>query len=82
MNLNIDQMTTEEKLGAMELLWDDICQNVPNFVSPSWHEGILKNREEKIKQGKEEFIDWEQAIKFSFMKIKFLKSAKEDRQWH
>jgi len=56
-------MTTEEKLGTMELLWDDICRNVPNFTSPSWHGELLKKREENIKQGKDEFIDWEQARK-------------------
>ena len=66
MILNINEMTTEEKLGTMELLWDDICRNVPNFDSPSWHGDILKNREEKIKQGKDEFIDWEQARKDIF----------------
>ncbi len=56
-------MTTEEKLGTMELIWDDICRNVPNFTSPSWHEELLKRREENIKQGKDEFIDWEEARK-------------------
>ena len=63
MGLNLHEMTTEEKLRTMELLWDDICRNVPDFASPPWHEDILKYREEKIKQGKEEFIDWEQAKK-------------------
>ena len=66
MNLDINKMTTEEKIGTMELLWDDICQNVPNLTSPSWHEDILKNREEKVKQGKDEFIDWEIARKDIF----------------
>jgi hypothetical protein len=63
MNLNIQEMTIEEKLRTMELLWDDICRKVPDFASPPWHGDILKDREEKIKQGKEEFIDWEQAKK-------------------
>ncbi len=63
MNLDINKMTTEEKIGTMELLWDDICRNVPNLTSPSWHEDILKNREEKVKLGKDEFIDWEIARK-------------------
>ena len=46
-------MTTEEKLRTMELLWDDICRNVSDFASPPWHEDILKDREKKLKQGKE-----------------------------
>ena len=34
MSLNLNQMTKEEKLGTMELLWDDICRNVPDLASP------------------------------------------------
>ena len=63
MSLNLNQMTKEEKLRTMELLWDDICRPVPDLASPPWHGDILKDREEKIKQGKEEFIDWKQAKK-------------------
>ena len=66
MSLNLNKMTTEEKLGTMELLWDDICRNVPSLTSPAWHGELLKNREEKVRQGKEEFINWEQARKDIF----------------
>lgn len=37
--------------------------NVPEVPSPAWHEKILDVREENIKQGKDEFIDWETAKK-------------------
>jgi hypothetical protein len=63
MTLKLKDMTTEEKLQAMELLWDDICRNVPDFSSPAWHENILKEREKSLKNGKENFIDWDQAKK-------------------
>ena len=49
MNLNLHEMTTEEKIRTMELLWDDICRNVPDFTSPKWHGDILKDREKKNK---------------------------------
>ena len=58
---NVQEMTIEEKLQTMEMLWDDICRNVPEFSSPSWHEEILKEREKRIKEGKDTFVDWEQA---------------------
>jgi hypothetical protein len=45
MTLNIEEMTTEEKLKAMEMLWDDLCRRSPDFSSPSWHEDVLKERE-------------------------------------
>lgn len=61
MSIDLQKMTTEEKLRTMELLWDDICHTVPNLKSPGWHEDILKEREEQLKQGKETFEDWDQA---------------------
>jgi hypothetical protein len=63
MTLNLKDMTTEEKLQAMELLWDDICRNIPNFSSPAWHENVLKEREKRLKEGKEKLLDWNQAKK-------------------
>lgn len=63
MNLDLRKMTTEEKIRTMELLWDDICHVVPNFSSPDWHGDILKERAERVKQGKDTFEDWEQVKK-------------------
>jgi len=61
MKLNLKDMTTGEKLQAMELLWDDICRNVSNLSSPAWHEDILIEREKRVKEGKEKFLDWKEA---------------------
>jgi hypothetical protein len=63
MNLNLEEMTTEEKLQTMEILWDDICRIAPDFSSPSWHEDVLKAREQRILDGKDKFVDWDQAKK-------------------
>ncbi len=58
--LDIDQMTLEEKLRAMEALWDDLCRK--NAVPvPQWHKDILDERERQIEAGKAEFIDWDIA---------------------
>ena len=61
--LKVNEMTTEEKLQVMELLWDDLCRNAPDFSSPTWHEDILKEREKRLKEGKEKFVDWNKAKK-------------------
>lgn len=61
MAINLKKMTIEEKLKIMEMLWDDICQKVPDFSSPEWHATILKAREKKLKDGKEKILDWSQA---------------------
>jgi len=47
----------------MELLWDDLCRRSPDFCSPSWHEDVLKEREQRIKAGQDRFVDWDQAKK-------------------
>ena len=61
MKFNLKKMTTGEKLQAMELLWDDICRNVPDLAPPAWHGDILAKREKKVKEGKEKFLDWKEA---------------------
>ena len=63
MSFRLEEMTTEDKLRAMEILWDDICRNLPDFSSPAWHENILKEREQKLREGKDKFVDWDQAKK-------------------
>lgn len=63
MDLNLEEMTTEQKLRAMEMLWEDICRSAPDFASPSWHGDVLKEREKRIREGKDKFVDWDQAKK-------------------
>jgi hypothetical protein len=61
LNLPLDQMTTEEKLQAMEALWADLTRTAEQFESPAWHEQVLREREQAAKSGKDTFIDWETA---------------------
>jgi hypothetical protein len=60
-HLPLDQMTIEEKLEAMEALWQDLTRGEETFESPSWHALVLRIREERIRTGAETFIDWERA---------------------
>ena len=61
--LPLDQMTTTEKLRAMEALWADLCRHEEEIQSPPWHEEILKEREGKVRSGEERSVDWEIAKK-------------------
>ena len=61
--LQIAAMTLEEKLRAMEALWDDLCRREESVPVPQWHKDILDERERLIEQGKAQFIDWETAKK-------------------
>jgi len=61
--LPLKDMSTEEKIQTMETLWDDLCKNADSLKSPSWHKGILQERERMIKDGNDEFVGWETAKK-------------------
>ena len=61
--LPLDEMTTAEKLRAMEAIWADLCRHEEELESPAWHEELLKQREERVKSGEEKFMDWEIAKK-------------------
>ena len=34
MALNLEEMTTEEKIKVMEMLWDDLCRSPPISLRP------------------------------------------------
>ena len=61
--LQIDQMTLEEKLRAMEALWEDLCRREEDVPVPQWHKDLLDERQRSIQQGKAQFRDWEAAKK-------------------
>ena len=63
MDINLDQMTVEEKLKLMERIWDNLSIREENIPSPHWHKDILVQREEGVKKGEEAAEDWEIAKK-------------------
>jgi putative addiction module component len=60
-SIALDQLSTEEKLAMMESLWDSLCAKTGSIASPSWHGDILAEREEAIRNGNDDFEDWETA---------------------
>jgi hypothetical protein len=61
--LELDRMTLEEKLRAMEALWNDLCRREEEVPVPQWHKDLLDERERLVQQRKAQFIDWETAKK-------------------
>ena len=59
--LKLEEMTVADKIGAMEILWDDLCHHVQDIGVPEWHQDVLAAREADLKEGKEQFTDWETA---------------------
>lgn len=56
-SLQLNNMTFEEKIQTMEMLWDDLCKEPEQFKSPAWHLDELNHRENMVKEGKAEYID-------------------------
>ncbi len=61
--LPLDQMTTAEKLRAVEQIWENLCRTPNDVPSPSWHAGILQDREKRVHEGSSQFVDWAEAKK-------------------
>lgn len=59
--LPLNEMSVEEKLEVMELLWDDLSRNGADIPSPDWHGSVLRAREEALATGEEDMEDWEAA---------------------
>jgi hypothetical protein len=59
--LPLDKMNVEEKLQAMETLWDDLCRRAGEVTSPDWHGETLEQRESAHRRGEDDFQDWDTA---------------------
>lgn len=60
-NLALKEMTLEEKLATMELLWEDLAHLPDAIESPDWHKEVLDERRQRAIEGKAQFTDWETA---------------------
>lgn len=61
--LTFETMTVEQKIQAMESLWDGLCAKADSIPTPVWHGEVLAQREQSLQSGEDRFEDWEQARK-------------------
>jgi len=61
--LPLDRMTVEEKLKAVETLWDDLCRNEEQIPVADWQKQLLDERQRQIDADEAKFSDWESAKK-------------------
>lgn len=61
--LQVEQMTVEEKLRAMEEIWENLSRTEENVPVPQWHKDLLDERERLVREGKARFSSWETAKK-------------------
>ncbi|WP_395738662.1 addiction module protein [Prosthecobacter sp.] len=61
--LMLDQLTSDQKWQAFQLLWKDVVEDHQEDIEPpAWHEEILRDRLEKIRSGKAVWHDLDQAF--------------------
>lgn len=60
-NLPLKEMTLQEKLAAIESLWEDIARTPEALESPPWHKDLLDERRQRLAEGQSRFVDWETA---------------------
>ncbi len=53
---DIEQMSLEEQLQAMELLWASLSRTPSAVPSPDWHGDVLAERMAKVERGEGEFL--------------------------
>ena len=61
--IDLQEMTTPDKLRLMEALWQNLSTTASEVPSPEWHREILVERDRLTASGDETFIDWEIAKK-------------------
>ncbi len=54
-NLPLHEMSLEEKLRAMEALWEDLSREPDRIESPSWYQDVLKETERRVDSGEATF---------------------------
>jgi hypothetical protein len=61
LDLPLDQMSTEDKLQAMEVLWESLCRDAAEIESPAWHGEVLSERLVALERGEVEFEDLDEV---------------------
>ena len=58
--LPLDQMSIEEKLRALEKIWDALTKDEDQLPVPDWHKKVLDQRQQQIDSGEAKFIPLEE----------------------
>ena len=58
--LKLEEMTTSQKLMAMEELWEDMSKNLDDEIfTPKWHKTVLQERENQLENGEATFENFD-----------------------
>ena len=60
-SIQLDRMSTQDKLRAMEELWTELSRTPETIPVPDWHREVLTIREQAVADGEAVFSDWADA---------------------
>ncbi len=63
MNIPIDQMTVNEKLEAISLIWDSLGDTPDQIPAPDWQRSELERRSNRLDSSESTVSDWDDAEK-------------------
>ena len=61
--IEIKHLSREEKLMAIEAIWEDLLNEEEQVESPDWHQKALQKTEQRFSSGQERIVDWSDAKK-------------------
>lgn len=59
----IDEMTPEQRLTALHILWEKLAETPEVVEPPVWHGEVLAERTTKFERGESNLVAWEEARK-------------------
>ena len=60
----IGKMSREEKLRAMEWLWESLAEDEATSEPLAWHAEVLAERHRLAESGETKFVPWEETREF------------------
>lgn len=60
-SVDIEKLSREEKLQLMHKIWENLVKDEKQIESPEWHEGVLRETEERANSGRERLMNWPDA---------------------
>ena len=61
LSIQLDKMTTVEKLAAIETIWQNLIRSDEEVPSPSWHKDVIGSRQTRVAEGISEFHEWSES---------------------
>jgi putative addiction module component (TIGR02574 family) len=59
----IQNLSIDEKLQIMELIWEDLGQRAEEVPVHDWQQELLDSREKAVQEGRAKFLDWGEVKK-------------------